>query len=99
MNEYPGIVVRPGAIGPRPGLADGPDVWEVARVLRGVARRCGDVVNETVELTGLTQRQVEAALHYYSNHRREIDRWMARNDEIAFQAETAWRNERGLPPR
>jgi hypothetical protein len=57
------------------------------------------VGNEAIELTGLTQRQVEAALHYYSNHRREIERWMARNDEIAFQAETAWRNERGLPPR
>jgi hypothetical protein len=34
MDAHPGIVFRPGPAGRRPGLMAGPDVWEVARVLR-----------------------------------------------------------------
>lgn len=36
MDAHPGIVFRSGRAGRRPGLAAGPDVWEVARVLRDV---------------------------------------------------------------
>src|SRR5947208_10277651 len=39
MDRHPGIVFRPGAAGRRPGLAGGPDVWEVIRVVRNVEAR------------------------------------------------------------
>lgn len=34
MQAHPGIVCRPGPAIRRPALAGGPDIWEVARVLR-----------------------------------------------------------------
>lgn len=96
MRQHPGIVFRPGPTGRRPALAGGPDVWEVARVLRGVADREGDVVAETAELTGLHRTQVEVALRYYAEYRDEIDGWIARVDEEALEAETAWLREQAL---
>jgi Domain of unknown function (DUF5615) len=33
-REHPGITFRPGPAGRRAGLASGPDVWEVVRVIR-----------------------------------------------------------------
>ena len=96
MREHPGIVFRPGPAGRRPGLAGGPDIWEVARVLRGVAERTDDVVPETVDLTGLHRTQVEVALRYYADYRDEIDDWIARLDEIAERAEAAWLREQEL---
>lgn len=39
MEAHPGIVFRSGPAGRRPGLAGGPDVWEVVRVSRGVGAR------------------------------------------------------------
>src|SRR3954471_21209310 len=39
MDRHPGIVFRSGPAGRRPGLAEGPDVWRVVRVIRnGEAR-------------------------------------------------------------
>ena len=96
MRQHPGVVFRPGPAGRRPGLADGPDIWEVARVLRGVAQRTGDVVAETAELTGLHRTQVEVALRYYAEYRDEIDDWIARLDDEANRAEAAWLREQEL---
>src|SRR5688572_17898455 len=54
MEVHPGIVFRWGPAGRRPGLADGPDVWEVARVFRGLESADEDVIRQSVELTGLS---------------------------------------------
>ena len=82
MEAHPGILFRPGPSGRRPGLVGGPDVWEVARVLRelpadeqGLAR--------AVELTGLPLHQVRAAARYYAEHADEIDAWIAEVDRLA----------------
>lgn len=96
MQAHPGIVFRSGPAGRRPGLAGGPDVWEVARVLRGVGAKGDEAVAHTAELTGLSPAQVRAAVRYYAEYPREIDDWLRRVDEEADQAEAAWRREQDL---
>jgi hypothetical protein len=96
MEAHPGIVFRAGPAGRRPGLADGPDVWEVARVIKGVEAHGDDVVRRTAELTGLTREQVRTALRYYAEFRDEVDAWIDRVDAEADRAEAAWRRERAL---
>lgn len=99
MEAHPGVVFRSGPAGRRPALHDGPDIWEVARVIRDVAARAGQIVGEVVRLTGLTPRQVRAAAGYYAAHREEIDGWIRRVDEAAGAAEAAWlRGQQHLAP-
>jgi hypothetical protein len=99
MQAHPGIVFRSGPAGRRPGLAGGPDVWEVARVLRGVGAKGEAAVTRTAELTGLSPAQVRVALRYYAEYPREIDDWLRRVDEEAEWAEAAWRREQDLLQR
>ena len=80
----------------RAGLAGGPDVWEVARVFRGVEARGEDAVVQTAELTGLAPAHVRTALSYYAEYREEIDDWIQRVDAEAVQAEATWRREQDL---
>lgn len=84
MEAHPGIVFRDGPAGRRPGLAGGPDVWEVARVLRDVEAVGEDALRETAILTGLPLHHVRTAAAYYVPYRPEVDRWI---DDV--DAETA----------
>lgn len=95
MQQHPGIVFRPGPSGRRPGLAGGPDVWEVIRVFVGVAPGA-EPIRQTVELTGLASEQVRAAVRYYAEFRDEILRWIERVDDAAASAEKVWRQEQEL---
>lgn len=98
MARHPGIIFRPGPVGRRPGLVHGPDVWEVARVLKG---------HESVEAAlayvadsmDLSLEQAQAAWKYYAEFRDEIDAWMKRVDDEADRAEAAWLREQQLLPR
>jgi hypothetical protein len=99
MEAHPGIVFRSGPGGRRPSLIAGPDVWQVARVLRGVEARGEDVIARTVELTSLEPREVNAALRYYAEYRDEIDSWIQRIDDEADRAEAAWRREQAVLQR
>jgi hypothetical protein len=95
MEQHPGIVFRGGPAGRRAGLAAGPDVWEVARVLRGISGTEGDeALERAVALTGLRLDQVSTALRYYGEYQTEIDDWIRRVDEEADRAEAAWRRAR-----
>jgi hypothetical protein len=96
MQAHPGIVFRPGAAGRRPALADGPDVWMVARILRDVESRGEAALCETAELTGLHPSQVAKVARYYAQYQDEIDEWLRRLDEEADRAEAAWRREQTL---
>ena len=95
MQQHPGIVFRPGPSGRRPGLAGGPDVWEVIRVFLGVAAS-SDPVRQSVELTGLAPDQVRAAVRYYAEYRDEILAWIEHVDELAASVEKIWRQEQEL---
>jgi hypothetical protein len=99
MRAHPGIIFRSGAVGRRPALVDGPDVWTVARVLRDVESRGEAALCETAELTGLRLDQVETVARYYAEYQDEIDEWLRRLDEYAEQARAAWEREQALLAR
>lgn len=90
MDDHPGIVFRSGPAGRRPALVDGPDVWEVVRVLRNVEATGDQAVEEAARWLGLRREQVEVALRYYAEYTEEIDDWIARLDEEAARARTIW---------
>jgi hypothetical protein len=94
MESHPGIVFRDGPAGRRPGLAGGPDVWEVARVLREFDMDGDGTLQQVAKLTGLVPEQVRIALRYYADHRDEIDEWIRHVDAEAHQAEATWRRTR-----
>lgn len=96
MKQHPGIVFRDGATGRRPGLAGGPDVWEVARLLRDLPLTGDELVARTAELMDLTPTQVQRVVSYYADYRNEIDTWIEVVDEDARVAEEAWRREQDL---
>jgi hypothetical protein len=96
MERHPGIVFRSGPAGRRPGLAGGPDVWEVVRVLLGVKADGEAAIKQASERTGLTQEQVRFALRYYAEYRDEINDWIRRVDDEAEAAEAVWRREQEL---
>jgi hypothetical protein len=87
MDRQPGIVFRPGPAGRRPGLAGGPDVWEVVRVVRNVETRGDRAIDEAASWLGLSAAQVRIAVEYYADHPVEIDTWLARIDAKAAEAE------------
>ena len=96
MEAHPGIVFRSGPAGRRPGLAQGPDVWEVAQVVRNVSSRGDEAIQQTSELTDLSRAQVATVVRYYADFRDELDAWIQRVEEEAARAEAAWRRERDL---
>lgn len=99
LKRHPGIVIHSGPAGPRASLIDGPDVWQVARLIPADGA-CDDAARETIrELSGLTAAQVDAVVRYHAEHPDEIADWIRSVDEEADRAEAAWRRERGLPPR
>jgi hypothetical protein len=93
MEDHPGIVFRDGPAGRRPGLAAGPDVWEVIGVLDGAPKRGDAAILYSADYLKLTPSQVRSAVSYYATYKAEIDEWIARNDEEAEAAETVWRRE------
>ena len=90
MDRHPGVVFRTGPAGRRAGLAGGPDVWEVIRVVRNVPDSGEPAVASAAEWLGLPSRFVEIAVHYYADHRDEVDAWIDRVDREAGEAEEAW---------
>ena len=86
MEEHPGIIFRTGPAGRRPGLIGGPDVWEVARVLRGLRGRGEQRLREAAELTGLELHQIRTSDRYYRTYRDEIDEWLDAVDREASSA-------------
>lgn len=91
MDAFPGIVFRPGPAGRRPGLVNGPDVWEVARLLREVEPRGEPAISATADSMDLTIEQVTTALNYYAAYRVEVDEWIDTIDREAVWMEHAWR--------
>ena len=96
MEAHPGIVFRDGMSGRRAGLASGPDVWEVAGLLRGLRGSVEERVADATTQLGLTEAQVRATSRYYAEFTDEIDAEIALNDDIADRELAAWENERRL---
>jgi hypothetical protein len=96
MEAHPGIVFRPGPAGRRPALADGPDVWVVARVFRELEGGFEEVLAETVDLTELSPHQVRAAMRYYAHFGDEIDGFIKEQDQYAEKAYAEWLREQDM---
>jgi hypothetical protein len=91
MDRHPGIVFRPGPAGRRAGLAGGPDVWEVVRVLQNVETRGDRAIAEAATWLGLSAAQVRIAVEYYADYPAESDAWLAKVDAQAVEAEERFR--------
>jgi len=86
MDAHPGIVFRSGPGGRRAGLAVGPDVWEVARVLREIEPTGEKAILKTSRLMGVAISQSRAAANYYYEFAGEVDAWIAEVDREAEEA-------------
>jgi hypothetical protein len=95
MDQFPGIVFRSGPAGRRPGLAGGPDVWEVVEVLRSESN---DLETTALNL-GLRVGLVEAAVRFYAAHQLEIDDAINANRQLMKDAALAYRQEQQLLSR
>ncbi|HVB78312.1 MAG TPA: hypothetical protein VNI34_11005 [Candidatus Nitrosotalea sp.] len=92
MDQFPGIVFRSGPSGRRPGLAGGPDVWEVVEVLKAESNDLG----RAAENLGLRVGLVESAVRFYASHQAEIDAAMVNNRKLMEEAAQAYRREQEL---
>jgi hypothetical protein len=72
---FPDIVFRDGPAGRRPGLAQGPDIWEMVGIMRAHnwdLAACADYLECELWL-------FEIALAYYRLRTQEIDEWIETN--------------------
>ena len=101
MKRHPGIVFRDGASGRRPALADGPQVWVLARIFREQPLDSDEAVEraaaDTADLMELAPNAVLAAIRYYLEYTDEIDDWMRDLDEYSEQAKAEWLSKQRLP--
>jgi hypothetical protein len=94
MRRHPGIVFRDGAVGRRPALANGPQVWVIARVFREQQGTFEAMVRATSELTQHPEYGIRDAALYYLEFRAEIDNWLDRIDREAERAQAEWLRNR-----
>lgn len=90
MDRHPGIVFRGGPAGRRPGLAGGPDLWEVIRVVNNAGTRGEGAIAEAATWLALPAAHVRIAVNYYADHRVEIDAWLEMIDAKAAAADEAF---------
>ncbi|HVA20241.1 MAG TPA: hypothetical protein VMU55_08705 [Solirubrobacteraceae bacterium] len=84
IEELPGIVFRSGPTGKRAGIAGGPDVWEIARDLKGAAGEgAADPIEAVARVSGLDRGTVELAARYYAAYPDDIDERIRINDQAA----------------
>jgi hypothetical protein len=86
MQRHPGIVFRSGPAGRRASLIEGPDVWEVARVLRVLDWDDAGKRSLAERLTGLKPAKLETARRYYLDYSSEVDARLQRVDNEAEAA-------------
>jgi hypothetical protein len=101
MSEHPGIVFRAGPTGRRAALAGGPDVWEAVRAIKsaratepGLAE--GDVLGLVSANTGVPERSLRIAVHYWASYPQEIDSEIASAQVAEDAAADTWQRERDL---
>jgi hypothetical protein len=99
MLDHPGIVFRDGPTGRRAGLANGPDVWEVASGFRFTEGSEEERITATATSMGLGPHEVRRALRYWAEFTDEIDARVAANDAAADEELAAWKRQQRLLAR
>ena len=74
IDRHPGIVFRDGPAGRRAGLARGPDVWEIASLIKHLGATGQRAIAAASRASGLAARDIRTAVAYWADHREEIDR-------------------------
>lgn len=96
MAEHAGVVFKDGPSGRRAALAYGPDVWEVAKVLREIDERGEAAVDAAAEVLSLPESKVRTAMRYYAAYSDEIDAEIEQADAESAAAEAAWATQQRL---
>lgn len=96
MDTHPGIVFRDGPTGRRAGLAAGPDVREVALLLRSLGGAHDKRIADAAQRSGLTAAQVRTVSRYYAEYTDEVDAEIDAYQEAADRELALWERERGL---
>jgi predicted DNA-binding protein len=87
-EAHPGIIFKSKTRGGRiAALERGPDVVEVMSVLRDLEATGDEAVAEAARWLTLTTTQVEHALRYYIEYRKEVDAELARRDSRSIRIE------------
>jgi hypothetical protein len=95
MDQFPGIMFRSGPSGRRPGVAGGPDVWEIVEVFRAESND----LRRTSENLGLRPGLVEAAVRFYASHQAEIDAAIETRRKFMEEAALVYRREQEILSR
>lgn len=96
MREHPGIVFRAGALGRRPAIAGGPQIWWIVSILRTLGLGTKNLEERTVELTERPPEEVSIALRYYAAYPEELDAFIDRNNEEGERAYAEWLREQSI---
>jgi hypothetical protein len=96
MDAHPGIVFRDGPSGRRAAIAAGPDVWEVAALLRGLEGPFEERLTTAADRLGLPVSRLRVASRYYAEYTEEIDAEIEANEDAADRELEAWEAERRL---
>jgi len=90
MEDHPGIVFKDGPAGRRAALANGPDVWEVVKVVKEFGSTGEQAIAGAAEWGNLSHAQVNVALRYYGDFPEEVDARIAFNREETERQYAAW---------
>lgn len=100
--EHPLIFFQDNPSGRRARLVGGTSVWTVVSALseiqagRSTPARPEDVVGELVEVCGIPEHLVRAAISYYAQFPVEIDAWIAENRRLGDEHQAAWLREQEI---
>ena len=83
MDAHPGIVFRGGPGGRRPGLAGGPDVWEVVARLQELDGGEEQRISLLSAESDLHPRLIRIVLDYAADHADEVRARIDRNQAMA----------------
>ena len=93
MDEHPLIHFREAAGGRRPALMG--TRLDVAQVIETI-RQNDNSRAKAADYLSLSESHVEACVAYYVAYQAEIDEWVAREHEVAEQAELSWRRRQDI---
>ena len=99
MDEHPGVVFRPGFLGRRAALADGPQIWKIIDVFPAWDNTWDIKSSETLGATSVNAWQVMIAQRYYQSYPEEIDELIRLNREAADEAYAEWLQVHGATTR
>ncbi len=84
---HPGVVFREGPGGRRAGLAAGPDVWEIASLIKHLGAKGERAIRQAAKASGLSLEKIRSAVAYWADFPEEIEEWVSAAERDSLQAE------------